>query len=72
MRNLRVPGHVLVSQGWGHHIDEEGLLEPNPEREGMGRALCRCGEYSPPLPSRAKRQKWLREIHKPEVLGNPI
>lgn len=35
---------------------------------GAGWALCSCGASSPVLPSQGKRQKWMREMHKPQVL----
>lgn len=67
---LFVKGHVLVGGGWGHHIDyAEGEVLPNPVSSGRGRALCTCGKFSPILSSQAKRIKWMREDHKPEVLG---
>jgi hypothetical protein len=32
-----------------------------------GVAYCECGAVSPTLPSTAARQRWHREVHKPEV-----
>lgn len=68
-RNLRVPGHALLEGGWGHSFDLHTMAwRPNPQAGGSGHAVCTCGAYSPPLPSQGKRVKWMREIHKIEVL----
>lgn len=66
--NLRVPGHVLVGNGTPHEYDASGRLVPLGTRHGPGRAVCSCGAASPPLPSYSRRYKWMREIHKPEVI----
>lgn len=70
-RGKRVAGHTLVKKGWGHHIDSAtGSLIANDKPGGDGRALCTCGAFSPILPGQYKRTIWMREDHKPEVLGD--
>lgn len=68
-RTRRIEGHTLVKKGWGHHIDySDDRILLNDKPGGNGRALCTCGRVSPILPSQYKRNIWMREDHKPEVL----
>jgi hypothetical protein len=55
----RLPGHALVAEGApferrGHRLIGKG-----------GRALCECGELSPPLANTSRRKAWHRDEHKP-------
>ena len=69
MISLRVTGHTLVDKGRPHHINlTDGSLVPAESMSGPGRAVCTCGTFSPILPSYGKRQKWMREDHKPKVI----
>lgn len=57
----RIPGHALVAEGApferrGHRLIGKG-----------GRALCECGELSPPLANTSRRKAWHRDEHKPAV-----
>jgi hypothetical protein len=68
-RGKRVEGHVLVKRGWGHHLNYfTGQPVANDKPGGEGRALCTCGAFSPILPSQYKRNIWMRNDHKPEVI----
>lgn len=67
-RQLIVAGHTAVAGAWAHSLDSEGVPRLHPHPGGEGRAVCSCGAYSPVLPSQGKRQKWMREVHKPQVL----
>lgn len=69
MRALFIAGHTLVGKGEAHDYDRAtGKVFSLRTQNGEGRALCSCGVFSPVLPGRDKRVKWMREIHKPEVI----
>jgi hypothetical protein len=51
----------------GHELWWEGRVDVGyGYRNGLGRAHCSCGAWSPELPSTAKRKQWHRE-HKDAI-----
>ena len=65
---LWVPGHVLVDNGRAFHWHANARVWTPGPMSGEGHAKCTCGVISPSLPSQGKRIKWMREVHKPEVI----
>jgi hypothetical protein len=68
MRNTRLSGHGLNSEGAAY---ERGGYTGNawvPARSWTGVALCECGETSPVLESNGARKRWHAQ-HKDAVRG---
>ena len=66
MRRTNLPGHALRSEGKPYvpnGIDDEWIRQYR--NDGVG--LCECGATSPVMTSNAARQRWHRDVHKPEV-----
>lgn len=66
MRRTALRGHALQHEGRAcEPANDRFGLELTRQSEGV--AICECGVASPTLPSTAARQRWHREVHKPEV-----
>jgi hypothetical protein len=65
VKNTRVAGHTLISEGAAH--DDSGRRIGYSVPFGTaGRGKCSCGTLSEPLPSTGARKRWHRDVHKPE------
>jgi hypothetical protein len=77
----RIPGHALVSEG-GPRLVTTGTCARlacrisqetgdtcirDPFTGTDGHARCECGAESVHLPSQKARQRWHRDVHKPQV-----
>lgn len=60
-RNTQLAGHGLWREGMPYMFNPETRAweEVRPGWEGCG--LCKCGAYSPVLPSNSKRRQWHRD-----------
>jgi hypothetical protein len=68
MRRTNLPGHALRSEGKPYVLGPlDGERWVRSEYTGGGVALCECGTVSGWLTSNAARQRWHRDVHKPEV-----
>jgi hypothetical protein len=65
MRHTAIRGHALQYGGQAAESLAGGYYRLIQQSEGV--AYCECGAVSPTLPSTAARQRWHREVHKPEV-----
>lgn len=64
-----LPGHGLVDEGSAHDEHGNRIWVSNNACDafsGPGRALCKCGELSEELPTKAARRRW-HNAHKEEV-----
>jgi hypothetical protein len=61
MKSTRLRGHALL--GEGHALSQSAWHGIN----GPDVARCTCGATSAVLHSTYARQKWHRDVHKPEV-----
>ena len=70
MRNTRLAGHGLRSEGAPYLLNEDGQWERSSRHlwtvGGPGRGLCECGATSPLTNSSNERKKW-HAAHKAEV-----
>lgn len=72
----RLPGHGLLYEGAAVVFSESHLGEvcangtrwKLAHRGGEGIAACRCGEWSPRLPSDGARRRWHKD-HKNDVFA---